>query len=97
LVGAIVFLSCISSLGELTAALLLFFPPNTVLLDLVQEPILVGKQVGNAGILLQFAPPFWVLLGEFSLLPLLRCRGLLDLVAQADRRPLGFGFFIVFR
>jgi hypothetical protein len=68
---------------------LLFFPPETVLLDLVQQLLLVGEQVGDARVLLELAPPFWVLLGELLRLALLVGRCLFDLVPQPGRRPLG--------
>ena len=82
---------CRVGLGKLAATLLLLLLANAVLLDLVQKLLLIGKQVGNARVLLQFAPPFWVLLGELSGLALLRGRCLFDLVPQPNRRPLGLG------
>ncbi|TFB04081.1 hypothetical protein CCMA1212_003567 [Trichoderma ghanense] len=76
-----------------------FFPPlgllgllGALLLNLLQHPLLVGEQVGDAGVLLQLGAPFRVLLGQLAVFSLLGGRGLLDLVAEAGCRPLGLWF-----
>jgi hypothetical protein len=86
-------LSRVGGLGQLAASLQLLLFPGAGLLDLVQQPLLVGEQVGNAGVLLQLAPPFRVLLGQLPRLALLRGRRLFDLVPQPDGRPLGLGLW----
>ncbi|GJC86946.1 hypothetical protein ColLi_09784 [Colletotrichum liriopes] len=79
----------LGGLCHLAALLRLLLLPQLLLLNLLEDLLLVGEQVRDAGILLELGAPFRVLLGELSLFPLLGRRRLFDLVAEADGRPLG--------
>jgi len=58
-------------LGQLLLAQQLFLAPDALLLDLLQQALLVGKQVRDARVLLQFAAPFGIFAGQLALLALL--------------------------
>ena len=63
------------------SALLLLLLPPLGLLDLLQNLLLVGEQVRDAGVLLQLGLPLRVLLGLLPGFALLSGRSLFDLVS----------------
>ncbi|GKT40036.1 uncharacterized protein ColSpa_00217 [Colletotrichum spaethianum] len=81
----------LGGLCHLAALLRLLLLPQLLLLNLLEDLLLVGEQVRDAGVLLELGPPFRVLFGELSLFPLLGRRRLFDLMPEADGVLLDFG------